>query len=341
VLKKLLIFFLITFIFFTAGCESTPDPQANARGFAPVAAGKALPVSSFREVWGYLVAGRELALTPALPITDLAYFSAEVNTYGKLVGVPEIGKLAAFRGRKHLVASCNGQALTYFTLKEGNAERQALIRDLLAAAKPYDGLQINFENVPREAGAYYLSFLRELRAGLGGKMLTVAIAARIRTLQNDVYDYAKITPLVDRVLVMAYDEHWSTSAPGPIASMGWSQRVARYSLDVIGREKLIMGLPFYGRSWGHVNLNRAYVYSTVQEVMQANSITEIQREQGIPKFAYKMPLNVTVYFEDEHSLATRLDMYRTMGVRAVGFWRLGQETPAVWTYIALENANRN
>jgi spore germination protein YaaH len=138
---------------------------------------------------------------------------------------------------------------------------------------------------------------------------------------------------------MAYDEHWSTSAPGPIASMPWCQRVARYSLDTIGAEKLIMGLPFYGRSWGNVNPNRALIHSTIQEILNEQKIAEVQRESGIPYFRYTTPVSVTLYYEDAYSLSARLEMYKKMGVNSVGFWRLGQETTAFWGVIGLEKAN--
>ena len=298
-----------------------------------------LPVTLFNEVWAYLVAGREFALNNRLPITDLVYFGAEVDLYGKLSGIPDFNNIARFPGRKHFVAQCNGRALSYFVLREGSSERQELINDLLEASRRYDGLQINFEYIPARAGAPFLSFLRELRERLPDeKMFTIAIAARTRTLQNDVYDYATIAPLMDRMLVMAYDEHWSTSAPGPIASMGWCYRVARHSLDVIGPEKLIMGLPFYGRSWGNITPNRAFVHSGIEDIIREQTISEIHRDNGIPNFRYDTNLTVTVFYEDEFSLSARLEMYKRMGVQSVGFWRLGQETPAFWPVIGLESA---
>ena len=63
---------------------------------------------------------------------------------------------------------------------------------------------------------------------------------------------------------------------------------------------------------------------------------EINRENSIPTFKFETPLSVTVYYEDEYSLSTRLDMYSRMGVNNVGFWRLGQETQEVWKLIELE-----
>ena len=300
--------------------------------------GTNLPVTQYGEIWAYLVQGREQALNINHPISDLVYFAAEVDSYGKLIDVPNFKNIAHFPGRKHIVAVCNSRSLTHFVMIEGSAERKALVRDLIEAAKPYDGLQIDFESVPAKDGAAFLSFLKELRAGLGNKIFSVALPARTRTNRDDVYDYFKIKPVVDRVLVMAYDEHWSGSKPGPIASMGWCQRVAKYSLETIGKEKLIMGLPFYGRSWGNVNPNKAYIYSSIEEVMKEQKIRErdIQRENGIPLFKYEAPVSVTVYYEDDYSLSARLDMYKKMGILSVGFWRLGQETPFFWPVIELE-----
>jgi spore germination protein YaaH len=302
--------------------------------------GSVLPVSAFGEIWAYVVAGREAALTPGLPLSDIGYFGAEIDSYGSLTEVPKRQKLpvssnAAGLPRVHLVVKCDSRSLTHFVLVPGSAERKTLIADLVAATKNFDGLQIDFENVPQRDGATFLSFLAELKAARGNKMFTVALPARIRKLNNDVYDYEKILPLVDRILVMAYDEHWSTSAPGPVASLSWCKKVASYSLGVIGKEKLIMGLPFYGRAWGHTNPSQAHVYTGIERVINENNVKEIRRENGIPTFDYQIPISVKVYYDDEYSLSARMEMYRTMGVASIGFWRLGQETPAVWKQIKL------
>jgi spore germination protein YaaH len=299
-------------------------------------AGEPLPVSTFGEIWTYVLTGREESLKPGLPLTDIGYFAADIGVYGSLVGVPVRKNLPAFSGRVHLVVKCDSRSSAYFSLRPGSAERRALITDLIHATRDYDGLQIDFENIPEQAGESFHSFLAELRAGLGHKMFTVALPARTKRINNDVFDYAKILPLVDRILVMAYDEHWSTSKPGPIASLAWCRNVARYSLNVIGKEKLIMGLPFYGRGWGNTTTSQAYVYTGIERLMNENNVTDVKRENGIPTFDYTVPVKVKVYYDDEYSLSARMEMYRAMGVTSIGFWRLGQETPAVWNYLKVQ-----
>jgi spore germination protein YaaH len=307
------------------------------------AEGETLPISSFREVWGYVMSGQEDALKASQPISDVGYFGAGLNVYGQLIDVPKIKSIRArnFTGRVHLVVATENQALTHFSLIEGSEVRRKLIADLLEAAKPFDGLQIDFEGVPARDGEAFRSFLRELRNGLGkDKMFTVALRARTRTIENDVYDYAKIKEIVDRILVMAYDEHWSGSKPGSVASLDWCRMVANYAVKTIGQEKLIMGLPFYGRSWGSWSANRAYIYSTVQRIKAEQGVTDVQREKGIPMFTYKSSVTATVYYEDDYSLSARMEMYRILGAQAIGFWRVGQESPTIWRYIKLESGNQ-
>jgi GH18 family chitinase len=294
-----------------------------------------LPISSFKETWGYLLSDRVEAYKRSAPLTDIGYFGAAVNLYGELVDVPDIKKIKGLSQRIHLVVVCEGRALSHFVLSN-EVLRKQLVKSLLTAAVPFDGLQIDFEQVPARDGDNFRLFLKELKQGLDGKMLSTALPARSRTLDGDVYDYEKIRDIVDRILVMAYDEHWSGSKPGSVASLSWCRSVAAYALKTVGEKKLIMGLPFYGRAWGSPNPSGAYVFSSIERIKRENNITEVQRENGIPTFSYETSVAVTVYYEDDYSLSARIEMYRSLGVKSVGFWRLGQESPTFWQHLIVE-----
>lgn len=327
-----------------------PPPQKQAGGLVPgepamigphviIEAPDVNPYSTnFFEVWAYLIADSEEYLDNSFPITDLGYFSAEVNTYGELVGVPNPKKLAGYPGRIHMVVACNSTSLTHFALDPDGKVRGKLIDDLVKATEDFDGLQIDFELVPKRDKDTFHSFIQELRRRLPHKLLSVALPARTRTLKDDVYDYKRLSALVDKVFVMAYDEHWATSRPGPIASIDWCNNIAEHSLETIGREKLVMGLPFYGRTWGEVSFNRAFYFSGIQRTMRENGVTaaDIMRKEHIPTFTYEVPsVTVTSYYDDVQSLSVRLDNYFDMGVKAVGFWCLGQEDPRIWSHLSV------
>ena len=295
-----------------------------------------LPVTTFPEIWGYVIAGQEAALRRGYPISDVGYFGAEVNRYGELANVPNRQNLSGFSGRVHLTVTCFNYALSYFVLLPGSYQRSALIDQLVNAARNFDGLNIDFENIPARSAEAFLSFLHELRERLPGKILSVCLYGRSRAVANDVYDYALIAPYVDKIFVMGYDQHWSGGPAGPIASLQWGRSVVNHSLNTIGREKLVMGIPLYGRAWADANHHRALIYSTSQRLIE-NHNAEVRRENGIPTFNYNVNIGVRVYFEDEYSLSSRMEMYKSMNVRAIGFWRLGQETPRMWNILRLES----
>jgi len=292
--------------------------------------------SGFTEVWAYLMNGEERYFDASQPITDLAYFGAGMNASGHLAGVPDPDKVRAKAPgikRVHLVVAETGnQALTHFSIDPDFPLRMVLIAEIAAAALPFDGVQIDFEAVLTKDALHYQSFLSDLKAALGSKMLSVAIPARWKAV-GDPYDYPKIAAIVDRVVVMAYDEHWSTSVPGSIASLDWCRNVSSYALQTIGESKLIMGLPFYGRAWADKNPSRAYKFSSVASLISEKALESGIRKDEIPFLEYQEIVNVQVYYEDSLSLGARLRLYKNASVRSVAFWRLGQEDPEVWNLL--------
>lgn len=288
----------------------------------------------FKEIWAYLMRGEESVLSASSPLTDLCYFSAEINAYGELVAEPDIKGLTGFKGRKHLVvAEIGSYSLTHFCLDPGFPVRDRLIAAIAKAAAPYDGVQIDFEAIPLRDRDNFADFLQLLKKALGKKILSVALPARLSE-SGDTLGYAKISALVDRVIIMAYDEHWSTSEPGPVASMEWCARVAAYAASRVERGKLIMGLPFYGRAWADKKPARAYKFSGVEALAKEKEIGLFIRENEIPLFRYEETVSVIVYYDDAYSTLRRLGLYRDAGVSSVAFWRLGQEDPAIWTNLA-------
>ncbi|MBQ1198475.1 MAG: glycoside hydrolase [Spirochaetaceae bacterium] len=288
----------------------------------------------FTEVWGYLLDGREHELNPSINVvTDVGYFGAGLNTFGKLVGVPNPDKLKKFKGRIHLVIIDNSRSLTHFCLNPKYDVRKELIEDIVKASKNFDGVQIDFELVSSQDEEHYLSFLKELKRKLGKKTLSVVIPARIKTLEKDAYHYSKINEIVDRIIVMAYDEHWATSKPGAVASINWCQKVMSYALSVIPKEKLVMGLPFYGRGWSTDDTAGAYRFPSIERLQANNKISEIVRENAIPSFEITKQVTYKFYYDDLYSLVFRMRMYKYNGVKNLAFWRLGQEETDVWNYI--------
>ena len=165
-----------------------------------------------------------------------------------------------------------------------------------------------------------------------GKLLSVAVPARIGA-RVDAYDYSRIAPLVDRIVIMAYDEHWSGSAPGPIASLPWCAQVVDYAESAIANDKIVMGLPLYGRAWQDKKLAKALRFESVQEILaEKQSPTNYSSELG-SYFEYSENVVVKVFYDDYRTIMEKLRLYQTKKVGSVSFWRIGQGPPELWANI--------
>ncbi len=295
----------------------------------------------FNQIWGYLMKGEETRLTRAAPITDIGYFSAQVNTIGRIDGSIARPKLAAkpgIRQRVHLVISAPASpTLIYFCLSKSPRTRAGLISDIIRVSQPFDGVQIDFESMRAQEKAAYISFLAELKRMLpAGKMLSVAVPARTE-LKQDAFSYAGIATVVDKVLVMAYDEHWRTGAPGPIASAQWCRQVCSFARRNIPAHKLIMGLPLYGRIWQKDKVARALKYPETLALWEKQKPLVKRLPGDTPYFEYATRVTAAVYFEDVRSLTNKLSLYQRAGIQQVGFWRIGQGPAKLWNELAVDN----
>lgn len=295
-----------------------------------LAGGDLTAQTAFREVWAYLDNNDRGALIPSLPLTDVAVFAASINSRGVLVDIPAPLGPSMTKARKHLVvAELGNTALTHFVLDPVFPLRDALVAAIAERMPQWDGVQIDFESVARVDRDDYLRFLLKLKNAIGNKVLSVAVPARWKAV-DDAQDYVGIASVADRLVVMAYDEHWSTSAPGAIASVEWGSKVATYALKLLGPQKLVMGLPFYGRVWGASNPAGGYRWTGVQRLVTENAAVPERDAGGVPFFKFSKAIDYTVWFEDAVSLQIKTALYQGLGVRNIGFWRLGQEDPAVW-----------
>lgn len=296
------------------------------------------PAEPLFEVWGYLMEGAEGAYSGDEPVTDLCYFRSIIDFKGRLVGaVPIPSSVPVPKSvRRHLVvAELSNRTLEHLILSPDYRFRSQLLDDIAAAAVNFDGVQIDFEAVPDIDRTNYLTFLADVKKRIGGKTVSVAVPARHEKV-NDAYNYDALGETADRVIVMAYDEHWNRSAPGPIASLAWGEKVVRYASAHIPKEKLVMGVPLYGRSWQRRGYSREISYSDAEKIIRQSGRTVETKEGEYPKFEYSKPVRIVLYYENSGSIMAKVNLYRGYGARCVALWRLGQGPADLWGALSKE-----
>lgn len=284
------------------------------------------------EVWGYLMEGAEDVYCGSEPVTDLCYFRSIIDYKGRLIGavpIPSSVPVPKYVRRHLVVAELSNRTLEHFILSPDYKFRGQLIDDIAAAAVNFDGVQIDFEAVPDVDRNNYLTFISDVKKRIGGKTVSVAVPARHEKV-NDAYNYDALGETADRVIVMAYDEHWNRSAPGPIASLEWGEKVVRYASAHIPKEKLVMGVPLYGRSWQRKGYSREISYSDAEKIIRQSGRTVETKEGEYPKFEYSKPVKIVLYYENCSSIISKVNLYRKFGARCVALWRLGQGPSDMW-----------
>ena len=334
---KLNVFF---FLFLLFSCSSVPKAKNGdfKKDFSED------ETVEFEELWGYVFYKREDSYTPDLPLTDIGYFTEAISAFSEVPAPPPKEKyFSDCPAKVHLVTSCDSRSQTHLLLLPELPLRKKIIDGLIEASKTYDGLQVDWELVSPEDDENFIEFLKILKSKLGEKTLSIAIPARIRTLSKDAYNYEKLAKVADKIIIMAYDEHWATSKPGPIASTDWCKKISDYAKSQIPPEKLVMGLSFYGRAWRDDTLGgKAYIYPTLQKIMEENKVKNHRRDEyGVPSFTITKKLNITAFYDDETSLFVRTKMYAENEIKALSFWRIGQEDEAYWKHLKIKETEEN
>jgi peptidoglycan-N-acetylglucosamine deacetylase len=153
-------------------------------------------------------------------------------------------------------------------------------------------------------------------------------------LTNDTYDLKKISQSVDLIFLMAYDEHWSSAEPGPIASDDWFIDGVASAINEVPREKLVVTLGNYGYDWTIGKKNS--VAMTFQEVhtTMRESEENIYFDTGSmnPMYSYVDDggKEHEVWYLDAITAHNELTLLDQLGISNTALWRLGSEDPSIW-----------
>ncbi|MDZ8119933.1 glycosyl hydrolase family 18 protein [Pontiella agarivorans] len=297
----------------------------------------------FNETWAYLMKGEEKYFPVTSPITDIGCFSASVDPDGNLTGghqTPPRLSGANPGTRYHLVITMPwSTTLSHLYLDPELPFRQRIIDGITERCQPFDGLQIDFEAISSKDRANYFKFLVAVKKALPeDKLFSVAVMARWadhkKKNPQDAFDYSFIGKVADRVIVMAYDEHYRGGSAGPIASLPWCTRIYNYASSTIPGEKLIMGIPLYGRSWQKEKTTAAMRNPEVWTDLRKRGVELTSTSENGGSYSYSTNVTINVHFESMPSLNAKMDLYASRPTQGIAFWRISQEPLGFWNKIA-------
>ncbi|QAY96650.1 polysaccharide deacetylase [Methylovirgula ligni] len=196
------------------------------------------------------------------------------------------------------------------------------------------GLTVDFEEMPDSAQADLQTFLKEMSAAFKPRGWKILLSV---PFDDDSWDYAAYSKITDYLILMAYDEHWETGTPGPVASQGWYEKLLDQRMKDLDPDHTIVAIGNYGYDWSKPGVQAEDVtFPDVARIarMQASSI-DFDADAENPHFTYKDNAGQAhnVWFLDAVSAFNEVhaaDIYRPAGYAV---WRLGAEDPSIWTVL--------
>jgi cellulose synthase/poly-beta-1,6-N-acetylglucosamine synthase-like glycosyltransferase/peptidoglycan/xylan/chitin deacetylase (PgdA/CDA1 family)/spore germination protein YaaH len=192
------------------------------------------------------------------------------------------------------------------------------------------GIVIDFEQIPDDAHKDTLAFLGEAHALLKQKGLLVAVAA---PFDDPHWNYKAYAKTCDFLMLMGYDEHWSDSPPGAIASQSWfSTRLAARMRD-LDPAHTIVAIANYGYDWtvGGGEADELTFQEAILAARDSKAPIALDPDTLNPRYSYlEDGATHRVWFLDAvtaYNHVRAADKYRPAGY---ALWRLGAEDPSIW-----------
>jgi chitinase len=256
-------------------------------------------------------------------------------------------------------------------LTEGSREKFARSAVDFVVKYGFDGVDIDWEyptgggepgNIERpEDTDNFVLFLAALREHLNaqgekdGKEYLLTIALGSARSAYEPLDWSRIVPLLDFINVMTYDMSggWSSvtgfnsplynSSPNPPEG-GSIDSVVKALLKLgIPPEKLVVGVPFYGKAWKGVGsknnglhqphrggVEGDFDYRTIAQ----NYLGDYERfwdDKAKVPYLYNGEMMIT--YDDPESIGLKAAYVREQGLGGVMFWELSQDNGDLLTAI--------
>ncbi len=223
-----------------------------------------------------------------------------------------------------------------------DSSRRQHIDDIMSVLNrlPFDGVNIDYEQVAANQRANFTTFMNQLAARLHQqhKQLSLAlhpVTDRETEQRYQFQDAKALSKSADFMQLMAYDQHESSSDPGPVASYQWVSKAIGYlKSKQVPMNKVLLGVPLYGYDWTEGSDSQAadVTYKSEQDLLvQHHTELKWDATAGSSYFTYDQDGEThQVWFEGTRSVQQKLQLARQSGVGGISFWHLGEEDPGIW-----------
>jgi spore germination protein YaaH len=244
---------------------------------------------------------------------------------------------------------------------ENPKAQETLIDSLssLLALRSADGINIDFEGVPKKHKKSFTKFIIQISKKLKEDNPNYMVSLCLYAIDwGNIFDIDAINPHIDFYTLMGYDYYGSFSkTTGPVTPFknskkfgnGLKKSVNYYKNKGVHLDKLIIGLPYYGAEWYTKKPKTGSIVTKFKSHPPYKSIRDFYIDSlNIPiQFDSKSASSYIVikdsvngyrqlFFEDVKSLTIKYDWIKENKIGGVGIWALGYDNgyPELWNLLA-------
>ena len=244
---------------------------------------------------------------------------------------PRNGTDASMR-RMAIVTSWHGERFHATSILTLARDRGALARAAGRIARHaqsmrYTGLVIDFESLEAPQLDEQVAVVRAIADSARARgVRTIAVA--VPATDTIAYPARQLLRVADAIIPMLYDQHWSGSKPGPVASPQWAREALAMRVREAGGARVIAGFPTYGYRWIRGQPTEALGFDDARRIAAAAGVS-LARDAATQSLRARAA-DWDLWLADAETLRALVDVARELGVNRFALWRLGREDPAVW-----------
>jgi peptidoglycan-N-acetylglucosamine deacetylase len=213
-------------------------------------------------------------------------------------------------------------------------KRNRLLNDVVKKIKQYDfqGINIDFEELEEKSVDAMHLFQKELHERLHkeSKLVTQDVP-----VGNEDFHIADLNNYNDYLFLMAYDQHYAASVPGPLSDQRWIEKQLDEMAASIPSEKIVLCMAAYGYDWRDgAEANTLTYQQALSEAKEFKSSIDFDNDSYNCTFEYKdnKQFHHYVSFIDAAGTFNTMRFADEYGAAGVALWRLGSEDERMWTY---------
>jgi spore germination protein YaaH len=259
----------------------------------------------------------------------------------------------------HICATLFGSHSTFLN---STTAKQTFISNIISLlqARGGKGVNIDFEGMPSSDRNAFTAFIAQLKTQLTTAIPNSEVSIALYAVDwGSVFDIAALTPNVDLFIIMGYDYYWSGSTTaGPNDPLYNFQTSYNYTLSRsitfylrqgMPENKLLLGLPYYGREWETVssavpaattgNFTASRTYEVIRNNANGYYSTQLWDPNSFtPYFTYQLSSNWRQCFiNDGNSMRNRFDVVNQRNLGGIGIWALGYDNGYMDYWNAIED----